>query len=76
MNKWQEFAQPFATLVLAGAVVFLGFQQRQKVPASAPSVVFPSDVNVSVTDLPDIGGSVSISGEVSVDNARGFRRYR
>ena len=43
MNKWQPFAQPVATLVLAGAVVFLGYQQGQ-----------PRNVGVSIYDMPDV----------------------
>ena len=62
MNKWQ----PIATLVLAGAVVFLGLQQGQK--ASATRVVFPSDVSVSITDMPKIYGDVLVGGGVTVDN--------
>ena len=68
MNKWQPFAQPVATLVLAGAVVFLGFQQGQK--ASATRVVFPSDVSVSITDMPNVRGGVNVYGEVDVSNKR------
>ena len=71
MNKWQPFAQPVATLVLAGAVLFLGYQQGQKGPASATRVIFPSDVSVSITDMPKIDGDVFVDGEVDVDNPWG-----
>ena len=73
MNKWQSFAQPVATLVLAGAVVFLGFQQGQK--ASATRVIFPSDMSVSITDMPNIRGGVNVYGGLNVRNPsqRSFR---
>ena len=43
MNSWQPFAQRVATLVLAGAVVFLGYQQGQ-----------PRNVDVSIDDMPQV----------------------
>ena len=59
MNKWQPFAQPVATLVLAGAVVFLGYQQGK-----------PRNVGVSIYDMPDV--SIYDMPNVLVDNARGM----
>jgi len=68
------YVQPFATLMLAGSVAFLGFQQGK---ASATKVIFPSDVSVSISDMPGLHGSVHVTGELGVRNGvssrRGFR---
>ena len=54
MDKWQPFAQPVATLVLAGAVVFLGFQQKQASPGSAGGISIPRvTVRIHFDDVDD-----------------------
>ena len=73
MNKWQSFAQPVATLMLAGAVVFLGLQQKQASPgsASAGHMSLPQVLNVGISEMPPLefrrGEKIAVSGDMDVD---------
>ena len=71
MVKWQPFAQPVATLVLAGAVVFLGFQQKQASPGPSGHMSLPRVLNVGISELPPLefrrGETIAVSGDMDVD---------
>lgn len=71
MDSWQPFAQPISTLVLAGAVVFLGLQQKQAAPGSAGHMSIPRVWNVGISELPPLefrrGETIAVSGDMDVD---------
>ena len=71
MVKWQPFTQPVARLVLAGAVVFLGFQQKQAAPGSAGHMSIPRVLKVGISEMPPLefrrGEKIAVSGDMDVD---------